>query len=484
MTIGIQTLNRENEAIHFNEILNSYFRMSKSSDKRRKRPTIQQAQIQSTENDSKTCLKQLKRLLRDADVAIQSQYIQKLYACVLYQLKRAKTSPSILSRVMELCQEIFRRSAMFRALIATNSASFFNQLLLSAGDNPNANVSRALRARSRDSKQVLAVLTLIETWKQEFGERYPSMVAGYSTLVERGYCFPNKREKQQKESEIEAERERHREQVLHVKRQQRDREMKQFVPEMEIVLIEMNRVFEILIPTLDTFLVGDHNHEERKEALSAGHRKFYNTEEIDEESSGRGSALTKEHYGENLQWEKESILNTNLEAETEESVEWESVIGNEDDASDKNVIASQSSDEDQMDVNDIVQKYGLGSSSYQLTVEVPNKMCEESSDNDALFKALADSAIRIRKRFLPLLSDWQQHSTLTDQSSSSPSVLPSQREILQQILDLRDRMTRALLKWDDLNGSKVVQDETFVQSAVVSLPLESYSSPTKRRRQQ
>ncbi|EEY63318.1 uncharacterized protein PITG_15022 [Phytophthora infestans T30-4] len=374
--VGIQALNSENEATRFDEALNGYFR--------------------SAENDPEKCLKQLKQILRDAEAPVQSQYIRRLHAAILHQLKRAKTSPTVFSRAVQLCQEIFKRSTVFRALIATQTSSFFGQLLLAAGEDPNGNVSKALRARNRDSQQLTMVLGLIETWKQDFGDRYPSIVAAYSVLEGKGYRFPHERERQQEVREREVNTRRHRERVRNAKKQQRDREMKRYVPEMEQVLVEMNRVFEIL----------------------------------------------------------------------QEDVEWESEVA-----------------EDGMDINDIVQAYGLGSSSYQLTIEVSKQVCEESSENDALYRTLADGALRIRKRFKPLLDDWEQHSTLEVHAPSDSLNLQPQREVLQRINDLRDRMTHTLLKWDDLvHDSKKSKRDDAIQSAVVSVPLDSYNLPTKRKR--
>ncbi|KAG2988200.1 hypothetical protein PC121_g12051 [Phytophthora cactorum] len=469
---GIQALNSENEATRFDEALNGYFRVSGTTSKRPRGRGGRRIPPQPAENNPETCLKQLKRLLRDADAPIQSQYIHRLHLAILHQLKRAKTSATVFFRAVELCREIFKRSTVFRALIATQTASLFDQLLLAAGEDTSANVSRALRARNRDSKRLITVLELIETWKQDFGVRYPSLVAGYSVLLNRGYQFPHERARQQEERDREVDIRQHRERVNSAKKQQRDREMKRYVPEMEQVLVEMNRAFEILVPTLDAFHVEKDGEEEKSTVNMATIEKH-----SDQLSNAIDREDNREDESDDTQWEKV----TGVDAEDEEDVEWEGVEVEEDavedNASDGDAV------EDQMDINDIVQAYGLGSSSYQLTIEVSKQVCEESSENDALFRTLADGVLCMRKRLLPLLDDWEQHSTLTGGSSSSSSNLQSQREVLQRIRDLRDRMTRALLKWDDLvQGSKKSKRDSLSQSVVVSLPLESYIPFTKRRR--
>ncbi|CAI5729253.1 unnamed protein product [Peronospora destructor] len=221
---GIHELNAVNKAARFDDILSNYFRISNASGKRRRSHGIRRISLQPNDADiyPATYLKQLKRHLRDTATPIQSQHIEKLYSMILYQLKRAIKSPIILSRYGPMSR-IFKRN--------------------------------------RDSKQVKMVLMLIETWKQDFGERYPSLVAGYAVLVDRGYEFPNERERLQEEREQEVNARRNRQRVTNVKKLQRDREMKRYVVEMEQVLVEMNRAFEILVPTVDTFQVSNDQDE-------------------------------------------------------------------------------------------------------------------------------------------------------------------------------------------------------------------------------
>ncbi|KAL4158709.1 hypothetical protein PRNP1_004484 [Phytophthora ramorum] len=464
---GLQELNIENEAARFDEALRGYFRDAPPT---RKRARGSGTANQPAEIDTEMCLKQLKRLLRDAAVPTQSQYIRRLHAMILHQLKRGTKSPTVFAKAVALCREISKRSVAFRALIATQTASFFDQLLAAAGEDPRATVSRALRARNRSSTQLTAALALIEAWKQDFGEKYPSLVAGYAVLVERGYVFPHERERQRQERQQQVTTRRHRERVSDAKKQQRDKEMAQFVPEMEQVLLEMNRVFEILVPTLDAFQLSDGEEQESNDAAS--------TEE-------KQAALQDDNS--DVQWEDAA---TQYSAtgdggeEEDENVEWESVEAEGDSSRDTAVGGGTEEEdiaEDQMDINEIVQAYGLGSSSYHLTIEVSKRICEETADNDALFRNLADGALRMRKRFLPLLDDWEQHSTLAGSSASSSSALQSQRAVLERIRDLRDRMTRVLLKWEDLvQGSKQSKRDASARRSVIALPIDAYDPPVKR----
>ncbi|GMF13589.1 unnamed protein product [Phytophthora lilii] len=269
--------------------------------------------------------------------------------------------------------------------------------------------------------------------------------------------------------------------------------MKQLVPEMEQVLVEMNRAFEILVPTLDLFELQERVDEEQLMPSSDANPAVKSERKQRETLSGDDDhehADNNDDDDDNVEWEDvsaPSIVGTEGQDE-EEGVEWENFPTDVDDTRlDEQYDVDEDGDtvDPEMDINEIVQTYGLGSSSYQLTVEVSKQVCEKSSENDALFGNLADGALRMRKRFLPLLDDWEQHSTLTGPPASSSSTLEFQREVLQRIRDLRDRMTRALLKWDDLaQGSKKAKREReSAASAVVKLPLDAYDPPAKRQRQ-
>ena len=372
------------------------------------------------------------------------------------------------------------------------TAAFFDHLLCAAGETTRGHVATALRVRTRDSEQVKMVLMLIESWTQKFGERYPSLVAGYAVLVDRGYEFPNEQKRLQQEQAQEVNARRTRQRVTDVKKLQRDYEMKRYVVEMEQVVVEMNRAFEILVPTVDTFLVPT-DQDERDGLLAADNHadvssKNMHSETVENDAHGDmgRSDTCDEGDTSSIKWEDVAVPSAVTVDEEEEDVEWENVPTDSGCSRDSSLSYSFDEDDDEsehMDINDIVQAYGLGSSSYHLTVEVSKQVCEESSENDALFQSLADGALRMRKRFLPLLDDWEQHST-TNSAASSRSTAPSQREVLQQIRDLRDRMMRVLLKWEDLaHGSKCLSKQhASTRSAVVSLPLDAYNSSTKRRR--
>lgn len=105
---GIQQLNSENEAARFDEALAGYFRVASTastSSKRGRGRGRRGMMAPSAENDNsdtpETCLKHLKRLLRDSAAPVQSHCIKKLHLTVLCQLQRGSRPPTVFSRVSE-----------------------------------------------------------------------------------------------------------------------------------------------------------------------------------------------------------------------------------------------------------------------------------------------------------------------------------------------------------------------------------------------
>lgn len=183
-----------------------------------------------------------------------------------------------------------------------------------------------------------------------------------------------------------------------------------------------------------------------------------------------------------------------------------------------------------LDMNQIVQAYGLGSASYQLTIEIPTTagICEQSSDNEVLFRHLADGVLRIRKRFLPLVAEWRRqlevvevvargdrddrvgaarsssglratstsarittHSinstrsrtnslsnslnTSSSNSTNECSTTHTDSQTLARRLDyLQRRLELTVSKWEDLVAESEKQRLATVAPSVVSLPLSAH----------
>ncbi|KAI9919749.1 hypothetical protein PsorP6_017615 [Peronosclerospora sorghi] len=414
-------------------ILTGYFRGARGRGKRRRarRPSAPTAPTASD-----TCaamyLTQLKRLLRDASSSMQSQYIHQIYTVILDQLKHApksSSSPVVLSRTLTLCAELFARSKVFRAVITSQTASFFDHLLRAAGGPPQVQKTVLKRLQRPCANELVQVLALIETWTQTFGEQYPALVAGYTILRERGYNFPKHHETHRAQQEHDRACAAFRDRLIQAKRRQREREMHEYVPEMEQVLVELHRVFEMLIPTLEAFQVVGQNDADKARDKARG----TNGEGRDQQEEGTRN------------WDEghdDVVHFVDEEEEEDDDVEWENVTTAETDTMLDGKVYDPSLDA----MKDIVQAYGLGSSSYHLTIELSTPhLCPETSDNDALLRSVADGALRIQKRFLPLLDDWEA----TTHSVRPDNVRPD-RVVVHEIHDLRDRLTRTLSQCHEL----------------------------------
>lgn len=336
------------------------------------------------------------------------------------------------SQVVLLCTELFARSSAFRALIAEQTSSFYTQLLTaSTGGRTMRGTQAANVSQSADTVQVLA---MIETWKEDFGARYPSLAAGHAALEQQGFVFPRVRQVQrQQQQQIQVDCS-HQERIWKTKCQQLQREMSKTAPDIEELIVEMNRIFEILVPTLETFDLSDD----------------VATDQTDSHAELSENDVTQSH-AEAFEDEEE-----------DDDIEWEDVGDEEEE---------DSYYADQMDATDIVQAYGLGSSSYQLTISIPtgSGLCDHSSDNAVLFAHLSDGILRLRKRFLPLLQDW---SSLVETPAAGV-----ERELKLRVLDLKFRVDAVVLKWEDLAKETERTRLEHVKPSIVPLPLAAYEAP-------
>jgi len=92
---GLQEINRENEATRFDEALTTT---------KRTRGGQRAAPVAETDTSS-VCLKQLKRIIRDAAAPQQSQYIQRVHATVVSQFSWSKEIV-VFSRVQRECSHV------------------------------------------------------------------------------------------------------------------------------------------------------------------------------------------------------------------------------------------------------------------------------------------------------------------------------------------------------------------------------------------
>ncbi|KDO27546.1 hypothetical protein SPRG_06814 [Saprolegnia parasitica CBS 223.65] len=109
--------------------------------------------------------------------------------------------------------------------------------------------------------------------------------------------------------------------------------------------------------------------------------------------------------------------------------EWEDVVPS-------SVVAHTSAAH--LTLADVIAQCGLGSAAYSLTITVPALNAPEL---EHVQTAVKESALHLRKRYLPLLRQWQ--NTVNAHASSSSDV----RHRLQK---LHDSVLSTLLKWNEL----------------------------------
>jgi hypothetical protein len=102
---GLQEINRENEATRFDEALTGYFRVPNTTTTTKRTRGGQRAAPVAETDTSSVCLKQLKRIIRDAAAPQQSQYIQRVHATVVSQFSWSKEIV-VFSRVQRECSHV------------------------------------------------------------------------------------------------------------------------------------------------------------------------------------------------------------------------------------------------------------------------------------------------------------------------------------------------------------------------------------------
>lgn len=350
-----------------------------------------------------------------------------------------------------------------------------------------------VRARVQSAELQLA-LAMIESWKEGFGAKYPPIAAGYAALQQKGYEFPHVQQNAICAQQQAAA-------TLHLRKRIRQVQLDQMqaaMPEIEDLIVEMNRIFDILVPTLDAFNLFDDLLSRENESGDGSERSAATARDAVDGNDVHAVSTRDDDDDDDdgVEWE-------DVADDDGEDVEWEAVRNS--DAGDEEANgfvgdAEESDDDDEddslerMDMNQIVQAYGLGSSSYQLTIAVPTTadgICAKSSDNDVLFQHLADGILRIRKRFLPLVHEWRAHAhEHRDDATGADDADADERDVLYRIHDLQQRLDQIVSKWGDLVEEPEKQRSARITPSIVSMPLSAYKprnpsqpvAPRKRKR--
>jgi hypothetical protein len=266
------------------------------------------------------------------------------------------------------------------------------------------------------------VLSMLEKWKDLFQIKYPVLQAACSTLEQKGFVFPNAKVKEKQLKQEQKQQEEHEKRLYRLKYKQIVREKKLFEKDIKEQLHEMQQLFDLLVPKIEEHLE-EKEKEEQKEHL------FCSTPHI---TSPKQQQKTKKEDNEEDNEEEE---------EEEEGIEWEDVI----------VLSDEEEQKEEMNMDEIVEAYGLGSASYELTVTIPTKIIEKSKENAILFQKLKDGILQLKKRYIPLVQDW--HQVLTEMNNPHGTGYHS-LELLQQVNSLTEQLDEILAKWKDLVQEK------------------------------
>ncbi len=120
---------------------------------------------------------------------------------------------------------------------------------------------------------------------------------------------------------------------------------------------------------------------------------------------------------------------------------------------------------------EIVEAYGLGSASYELTVTIPTKIIEKTKDNAILFKTLMDGILRLKKRYIPLVHNWIQ--ILTEMKTIVGEDTNTYQLERHEVQVFNQQIEEILSKWNDLIKEEEEEINQNIIPSIVSVPVES-----------
>ncbi|CCI49421.1 unnamed protein product [Albugo candida] len=347
------------------------------------------------------------KVIKNAPRAEHSQLIKIIIDIMtrLLRIAHKKHAGILINRTIKLSIALFSRSAIFRKLMVEQLHSFYNLILnrvCQLSGVPAVSMLVKLMTSSVRMKmppELQTFLAMVEKWKDQFGTRHPQLIVGYQNLVDQAFIFPNSMERELLRQKQNA----HDRRYLEAKLAQVERELEELLPEMRLVIDQMNSVFVILLPNITETSCND-------------------TDEI--------TPLLKK--GNSIAPLLKDVTHT-LEGSDDPEIVWEDVDA------EKEITSTGT-----LDMNDMVQEYGLGSSDYHLSISInTGKLVEKNKENAILFGLLEDGIRQTLKRFLPTVESW---TSVIEQAAHRELYISD----LDTINQTKQEFDQIILKWRDL----------------------------------
>nr|CCA17645.1 conserved hypothetical protein [Albugo laibachii Nc14] len=370
-------------------------------------------------------LRSILKLLKDGSRSSRSPLMETVVKVMTQSLRMVhdKNAGILINRIIKLASVLFGRSAIFRKLVIERLQSMYDLILHRlcqvCGLPSISMLAKSMKcssARINKSPELNAFLEMIEKWKNKFGTQYPQLIVGYQHLADQGLSFPKENES------LQQERKAHDQRYLEAKLAQAEREMEEFLPEMRLVITQMNSVFDILLPDI---VEATYNHAKGAHPLLSD--ACYTASSMHDVTQGEGDGDEHEVVWEDVELDKKNEARTTAK----------------------------------LDVNDMVQQYGLGSSEYQISISINTcNLIDKNAENDILFGNLMEGIRQTRKRFLPMLATW---STVFEQGvSSHPQRYTAKLDIIHHF---KQEFNQIILKWREVASENEENGDMIVTSS-------------------
>ena len=359
-------------------------------------------------------MKNVKKICKRSEV-----YVKHAHHILMTQLK--KKHAEIRWSAFQIIKELFQRSHTFRESLLKDFQIF---LELTAETDfkrplpPPTNVAKNLKEETWRT---------VEVWHEKFGQYYKNLDLGFQYLKRVKHSeLDNLRAASIAERQRVEEKERRKQNLLRKKLARVEVQMSEMVPDMQRCLTERESCFKLLLPHPEEYEIhstgeasgsaearvedGRTSQKYVAERSSMAHIQPTESTRTDSEEAGR--------EGDNgEQGNTSNTPHSQLEGDRKENE-----TKDHDDQTRKPDTQDKQQFESEKEVNfdepqEILNRHGLGTRSYQLSIDLGSTMrirVHENDDNSVILDQLRESNKEVTHTYLPLINKWLSVLTKCD----------------------------------------------------------------------
>jgi hypothetical protein len=461
---------------------------------------VYQACTKSTGNQiDPTTLSNIKNICKKSDDSLECAFEQ-----IWHSLKNKSSQPRYYALL--LVNELFTRSAKFRQQLCQQFQEFIaltvtgdeemvtskkkkqerkkSATTSSSSDIFSSNMSQKMIIYELPPPQKYATLLretalrCIEEWEEKYGATYPPLKLGYSFLKK--VCkirMPNIREQREYNQRRQEERDENTKKIALLKYDRVKQEYNDNLVPLSITLQQMEICFKMIVPDFED-LFGDVFTSSGKEATQ---QQESNQPVITENTSTTSNTAASSSNADEDDWEDVDLETNNVTNEEEVFA----AIAEDEEYNDN----SQLIDDGYDDLNHFILSAGLGSSSYEITVEHSLDNLK-NVDNTLAFDLLQEALAEVKTKYQPMVKEWLSVLTALVLPPDTP-LHEKQKydQIMRVIIELKEKINEGVTKCTELNiksqGKKKTRysvPELSVNSMNLKRKAEKSTDSNKRRK--